>query len=228
GWLFAGRSRPATTRHGRLAQRRTHRGAPRQARGPHGGKRHSGRFRRAGLLADSWLRRVRLPREPRGLVRLAGLRDRLVALSSSRGLSVRHAQCAAHGLLCACHAHRGCRAERGGGLAHRRESQPLCLHARAYGRGPAWDRAGPRWRTRICADARGAYGVSLREGPREPRGNASRGGSAPSALHRGLRTQKPALADRACRFGRGRSVRWARSHATRGAVAGAGCGARGA
>jgi error-prone DNA polymerase len=61
--------------------READRGAPRiPHRRAHGRPGHRARVRRAGVRADPRLRRVRVPREPRGLVRADRLRDRVAAL----------------------------------------------------------------------------------------------------------------------------------------------------
>ena len=120
-------------------------------------QRHRARVRRAHLLADPRLRRVRLPGEPRRQLRADRLRDRVAALPPSRRVRVRAAQRAADGVLRAGDDRRGRQAPRRAGAAGRRAAQ----------------RAGTALIERQASALED--GAALREGPRRAR--AARAGT---------------------------------------------------
>ena len=85
--LHAGRSGPAPPRHGGMAPHRTDGAPPRTLDHAHAGEGHRRRIRRAGLRADSRLRRIRFSGKPRGELRVDRLRDRLAQVPLSRRIS---------------------------------------------------------------------------------------------------------------------------------------------
>ena len=97
--LLARGGRQAAPRHGHLPPHRHHPSVPREVHRRHGGEQLRARVRRALLRPDRGLWRVRLPREPRGELRAAGLRLLLDQALLSRGVLRRPPQQPAHGLL---------------------------------------------------------------------------------------------------------------------------------
>jgi error-prone DNA polymerase len=109
------------------------RGAPRAHRRAHGGEGDRASVRGAGVLADPRVRRVRVPGEPRGLVRADRLRDRVAALSLSGGVHGVAAERAADGVLSPVDDRERGAAPRGGAAGDRRAAQRVGLHARGGG-----------------------------------------------------------------------------------------------
>ncbi len=211
------RGRPAPARHGGVAAQRQARAAPGAlARGLRE-ERHLARVRRAPLPVDPGVRRVRLPREPRGELRAPRLRE-LVAQGASPGGVRRGAhQQPADGLLLARHDREGRRAARRRGPAGARRRERLGLHAR--GRGQPRPRRDPP-ALRLGLRLVGGLGE---EAGRRVETRAPGSGRSPASRTSSRRARaRPARARGA---GAGRGARGLRSRTARGDVEDA-CAAR--
>ena len=157
-------------------------------------------LRRRHLRADQGLRRVRLSGEPRGEFRAARLCEQLAEMPRAGGVSCRHAQQPADGLLFALATRAGCEAPRRRGAAGRRHGQRLGL-----GAGTGRTMASARRAARLVAAARHAR---RRRGTHRER-RAPSGRSRTSLISRGARNWTATT----CRCWP-QPTRWPRSPAT--------------
>ncbi len=126
--LHPGGGRPAAAFDGDVQVDRRGQRLPGQDDRGHGGTRLHPRLRRAHLPPDRGLRKLRLPREPRGELRQDRLRLELDEMPPPRRLLRGHPQRPADGLLPALPAGEGCRGARRGGEAGLHQRQPVGLH----------------------------------------------------------------------------------------------------
>ena len=151
----------------------------------HGRARHHRRRRRRHRAQDRRLRRLRLPREPLGELRLPRVRELVDQAALPDGVRVRAAQRAAHGLLLAAH-HRARRgsvtASRCWARACRRRAATARIEPRSEAAGPiGTPRAGL---ARRPVDPRDAGRAAVRARPEQRAARPHRRRARRAAVHR--------------------------------------------